>query len=196
MFSLFFELMFAMVVAMSTGEAGDQLQELREAIEGLDLPVHGTVLAEARALLDRFTAALAVAESDYCATARWQIDGFGSMAAFARHRYKVSDAEGRRIAMRAERMAAWPELLQAWLTGTLTGAQVDATIGLVPERHVERFATTAAENVAIVTPLNLSDTREGPRAAGNVQGNYSTWPADLPGSYNGISIWKPIAHQV
>ncbi len=148
---------------MSTGEAGDQLQELREAIEGLDLPVHGTVLAHARGLLDRFTAALAKAEADYCATAGWQVDGFGSMAAFARHSYKVSDAEGRRIAKRAERLAAWPELLPAWLDGTLTGAQVDAAVGLVPERHVERFASTAAENVGIVAPLNLSDTREALR---------------------------------
>ena len=148
---------------MSIGEAGDQLQELREAIEGLDLPVHGTTLAQARALHDRFTAALAKAEADYCATAGWQIDGFGSMAAFARHRYRVSDAEGRRIAKRAERLAAWPELLPAWLDGTLTGAKVDAAVGLVPERHVERFASTAAENMAILAPLDLSDTREALR---------------------------------
>jgi hypothetical protein len=108
---LILELMFARVLAMSTGEAGDQLHELREAIEGLDLPVHGTVLAEARALLDRLTAALAMAEADYCATTGWQVDGFGSMAAFARHRDRVSDAEGRRITTRAERMSAWPEVL-------------------------------------------------------------------------------------
>jgi hypothetical protein len=160
---LHIELMFATVVDMTTGEAGDQLQELREAIEGLDLPVHGTSIAEARALLDRLTATVAAAEADYCAAGGWQIDGFGSMAAFARHRYRVSDAEGRRTARRAERMAVWPEMLQAWIGGTLTGAKVDATVGLVPERHVERFAATAGDNVAIVAPLNLSDTREALR---------------------------------
>ena len=112
MFSLQIELVFGRVPFMATGEAGDQLQQLREAIEGLCLPVHGDSLVEARALLDRFVAKLAEAESGYCATGGWQIDGFGSMAAFARHRYGVSDAEGRRIARRAERMAAWPELAQ------------------------------------------------------------------------------------
>jgi hypothetical protein len=141
---------------MATGEAGDQL---REAIEGLDLPVHGDVIVEARALLDRFVAKLAEAESGYCATGGWQIDGFGSMAAFARHRYGVSDAESRRIARRAERMAAWPELLETWVDGTLTGAKVDAAVALVPHRHVERFALAAEANAGIVAPLNLPDTR-------------------------------------
>ena len=140
---------------MATGEAGDQLQQLREAIDGLRLAVHGDSLVEARVLLDRLEAGVAEAEADYCATAGWQIDGFGTMAAFARHRYGISDAEGRRVARRAERMAAWPELLDAWVDGTLTGAQVDAAVALVPDRHVERFAATAADNVAIVAPLNL-----------------------------------------
>lgn len=111
-------------------------------------------------MLDRLTAIVVAAESTYASDGSWEVDGFGSMAAFARHRYGVSDAEGRRIARRAERMAAWPEVLDAWLDGAVTGAQVDAAVALVPDRHVARFAETAGENAAIVAPLNLSDSRQ------------------------------------
>ncbi len=59
----------------------------------------------------------------------------------------------RQVAKRAARVAAWPELGTAWREGRLTGAQVELAASLVPERHVERFAETVDDTIAILSPL-------------------------------------------
>ena len=55
-------------------------------------------------------------------------------------------------------MAAWPELGAAWRDGRLTGAQVDLAASLVPDRHVERFAETIDDTIAILAPLTAHQT--------------------------------------
>lgn len=61
---------------------------LRSEIEGLVVPAHGDAIIDARRLLDALTARVAEAESGYAAAGGWDVDGFGSMAAFLRHRSK------------------------------------------------------------------------------------------------------------
>ena len=59
---------------------------LREAIEGLDLAVHGDVIAEARELHDRLDAVICAAEAAYTAAGLAEVEGFANTAAFERHR--------------------------------------------------------------------------------------------------------------
>jgi hypothetical protein len=132
---------------------------LRREIEELVVPVHGDALTEVRHLLDTLTAKLARAEAEYAAAGSWAVEGYGSMAAFLRHRSRVSESESRRQAKRATRLGSWREFAEAWSAGVLTGTQVDIAVAVVPDRHVERFAANAAEIAEILSPLHPRTTR-------------------------------------
>ena len=77
--------MYANFLGMGAGRAAAHLQVLREAIEGLDLAVHGDVIVEARGLLDRLDAKIGEAEAGYSKRGQAEIDGYANMAAFVRH---------------------------------------------------------------------------------------------------------------
>ena len=132
---------------------------LRGAIEELDVPAHADAIVELRALRDRLDARLTIAEAAYAKEHGYHCDGFGSMASFLRHRSRMATGDARRASTRAGRVAAWPEVGAAWDSGTLTGAQVDVVAATIPDRHVERFAATAAETSTIISPLDLTDTK-------------------------------------
>ena len=138
-------------------------EELADVVEGMRVPAHGDAIAEARRHRDALDAAIAEAEVAYARAHTYEVEGFGSMAAFLRHRTKLSPADAHRAARRAERLAAWPDYLEAWRDGTLTGTQIDVTVALVPDTHVERFAATAADTARILSPLTLPDTRQALR---------------------------------
>ena len=138
---------------MAIGGTPEQLQVLREAIEGLDLVVLGDAIAEARALHDRLDAAICAAEAAYTAAGAAEVEGFADTAAFLRHRCRMTLPRSRQLARRAARIAAWPELGDAWRDGRVTGAQVDLATTLVPDRHVERFAETVDDTIDILSPL-------------------------------------------
>jgi len=143
---------------MGTGGAGAQLQRLREAIETLDLPVHADSIVEARALLDRLEATIVEAEAAFATQGHAEIDGYPNMAAFLRHRCGTTLRCSRRMARRAARIAAWPELGDAWRSGRITGAQVDLACASIPDRHLERFAHTIEDTIAIIGPLTAHAT--------------------------------------
>ena len=83
-FLLFIELVSASLLGMAMGTAAEPLQVLREAIEGLDLAAHGDAIAEARELIDRLEARVALAEAEYSASGQAEVDGYPNMAAFLR----------------------------------------------------------------------------------------------------------------
>lgn len=133
---------------------------LQEAIEATEVPAHADAIVELRRLRDALDVRLTETEATYCRTGGFEADGFASMTAFLRHRSGASAAEARRDAKRAGRVGAWPEVVQAWRAGVVTGTQVDVMTSEIPERHVERFALTAAETCSIMAPLNALDTRK------------------------------------
>src|SRR6478609_10547238 len=143
---------------MATGGAGAQLQGPPEAIEGLDLAVHADVIVEARALLDRLDARIVEVEASFAKAGQAEIDGYPNMAAFLRHRCATTLLGSRRLAKRASRIAAWPELGDAWRSGRITGAQVDLACASIPDRHVARFAQTLDQTIAVLQPLNAHAT--------------------------------------
>jgi hypothetical protein len=124
----------------------------------VDIPVHGDAIVAARALLERLEAKVAEAEAQYSKARGFEPDGFGSMAAFERHGCRQALPESRRTARRAARMAAWPEVLEAWKAGRLTSTQVELMAVKVPERHVERFAEDAVETIRILAALSAHQT--------------------------------------
>ncbi len=143
---------------MASGGTPEQLHVLREAIEGLDLAVHGDVIAEARELHDRLDAVISAAEAAYTAAGLAEVEGFANTASFERHRCKMTLPRSRQVAKRAARVAVWPELGAAWRDGRLTGAQIDLATSVVPDRHLERFAETIDDTIAILAPLTAFQT--------------------------------------
>lgn len=139
---------------MSPASPPLQLQVLREAIAGLDLAAHGDDIAEARELHDLLDAKICEAEAAYTAAGTAEVEGFANTATFERHRCNMTLARSRQVAKRAARVVAWPELGAAWREGRLSGAQVELATSLVPERHVERFAETLDDTIAILSPLS------------------------------------------
>ena len=146
------------------GASTTTIEAVRIAVADLVVPADGDAIVEARASRDALDARIAEAETAYVKAGRFEVEGFGSMAAFLRHRCSMADGESRRVAKRAARLAWWPEYLTAWQAGEICGAQVDATVAVIPDAHVERFAATAAENASIVGPLDVGDTRQALRA--------------------------------
>jgi hypothetical protein len=130
---------------------------LRRAIETMEVPAHADAIVELRRLRDALDSRLTEAEVAYARASVYEVDGFGSMAAFLRHRGRASTAEARR---EATRLGAWPEVLEAWQAGTVTGTQVEVMAREIPQRHVDRFAVTAAQTCSIVAPLSPDDTRQ------------------------------------
>ena len=141
-----------------------ELEAVRAAVTALRVPSCGEAIVEARAVRDALDARIADAEAAYTRSSQFEVEGFGSMAAFLCHRCRMTDSDARRTATRARRLAVWPGYLEAWQTGTVTGAQVDATVAVVPDTHVERFAATDSDTAAILGPLDLGDTRHALRA--------------------------------
>ncbi|HEY6532539.1 MAG TPA: HNH endonuclease signature motif containing protein [Acidimicrobiales bacterium] len=133
-------------------------EQLAAAIDAVDVPVHGDAIVAGRALIDRLEAKVAEAEAEYSKAREFEPDGFGSMAAFERHGCGQTLPESRRTARRAARLSAWPEVLEAWGSGRLTGTQVELMACKVPERHVERFAKDAVELIGIVSSLSAHQT--------------------------------------
>ena len=131
---------------------------LAAMIEATEVPVDGAAIAEARRLLDRLDAKIVEAESTYASIGQFQVEGFNSMATFERHACRVSLPESRRLARRAGRLSAWPELAEAWRAGALTGSQVEQACAIVPNHHVERFAETMAATVELLAPLTAHQT--------------------------------------
>lgn len=152
------ELVFGTMASMTNGGTTAQLHVLREAIEGLVLAVHGDVIAEARELHDRLDSVICAAEAAYTAAGLAEVEGFANPASFERHRCNMTLSRSRRIATRAARVAAWPELGAAWRDGRVTGAQVDLAASIVPDRHVERFAETIDDTIDILAPLTTFQT--------------------------------------
>ena len=91
---------------MSEGPVACELQGLAREIERLQVPPTGDAIVEARRLRDLLDAQISIAEAAYAGAGTWQVDGFGSMAAFERHRCRLSEHEAKRVARRAARLRA------------------------------------------------------------------------------------------
>lgn len=133
-------------------------ETLGTAIDGVHVAATGDAIAHARQQIDRLEAKLAVAEAEYCRDGGFEVDGFGSMAAFIRFRARMGLPDSRRVERRARKLAAWPDVADAWLEEDLSRAQVEAMTAMVPDRHVERFSVNATETVAVVASLTTGET--------------------------------------
>ena len=158
-FLLFIELVSASLLGMAMGTAAEPLQVLREAIEDLDLAVHGDAIAEVRELIDRLEARVAIAEAEYSAKRAGRgrrVPEHGRLPPRSGrgHPHRVSADRGPGEAARGVARSSVPR----GATVGISGAQVDLMCAKVPERHVERFAATIDDTIGIIGPLTAHHT--------------------------------------
>jgi hypothetical protein len=132
---------------------------LAEAVDDCDVAATGEAIVEARRIRDRLDALIAVAEVEFVAARGHEVEGHATYGSFLRARCGVSTSESRRIAVRAKKLGRWPEVLDAWQAGEVTGAQVEVMSAVVPDRHVERFSIATTEALVWLPWVTVDDTR-------------------------------------
>jgi hypothetical protein len=132
---------------------------LAEAVDDCDVAATGEAIVEARRIRDRLDALIAVAEVEFVAARGHEVEGHATYGSFLRARCGVSTSESRRIAVRAKKLGRWPEILDAWQAGEVTGAQVEVMSAVVPDRHVERFSIATTEALVWLPWVTVDDTR-------------------------------------
>ena len=137
------------------------MDHLTAALDRLDadiVPADGPSVRRLRAAMERLRALVAAAEIAFDTVEGWRDDGASSLRAWLVHEAEVSRRTAQGEARRADRLRSWPAVLSAWRDGVLTGAQIEAMVGIVPARFVERFALDAERVVEVVAPLDARAT--------------------------------------
>ena len=134
------------------------LEPLADAIDALDLPTDGTVLAEAFALADRLNAKLLAAVGEHDAAEQWRNDGATSMTAWLRHHTRQAGRQAAGCARTARRLRALPVTAGAYRDGVLSAGQVQAIVANLKDRTVGLFAAHEAELVPELAQLSAGDT--------------------------------------
>jgi hypothetical protein len=141
-----------------SGQVSTILEPLAEAIEDLDLPVDGSVLAEAFALTDRLNAKLLAAVGEHDAAEVWRNDGATSMTAWLRHHTRKSGRQAAGCTRTARRLRELPVTATACRDGVLSGGQVQAIVANLKDRTVGLFAHHETELVPDLAKLSVRET--------------------------------------
>jgi hypothetical protein len=134
------------------------LEDLAEAIEGLDIPVNGAAILQALALRDQFDARIAEAGGAFDAARLWDIDGATSMTAWLRASAGMTRKSAGRLALVGRRMRQLPVCAAAYADGSLSSGQFDAILANVDDSTVALFAGQEAEVVPYLVPLTVAGT--------------------------------------
>ena len=122
------------------------------------VPADAQVLKSLRMQIDQLSALTVEAEIRFEQQQLWRDEGAGSLRAWLADACSLSRRDATRIARRADRLESWPEVLEGWKSGELSGAQVDVVVASVPARFVNEFAAQAPEVVRVLAPLDVAQT--------------------------------------
>ena len=122
------------------------------------VPADAQVLKSLRKQIDQLSALTVEAEVRFDQSQLWRDEGAGSLRAWLVDACGLSRREATRMARRADRLETWPDVLEAWKSGDLSGAQVDVVVASVPARFVNEFAVQAPDVVRVLAPLDVAQT--------------------------------------
>jgi len=109
--------------------------------------------------IDALDAARVVGLVGFFAAEGHRAEGFGSKAGWMRARLGLTEPAARALLVRVSRMAAWPVMRALWVDGSLTGAQVETVVRLVPKGLVDLYAEHDAACSEVLVGLSLADTK-------------------------------------
>jgi hypothetical protein len=133
------------------------ISALREAIDGLEIPVDGDALTACMGLLDRLTAKVTCAVGEFDRAELWRDSGATSMTAWLRSSTRRSGREAARFTKTARRLHDLPVLTQAYLDGTMSGSQVQAVVANLNDETAPLFARAEADLVPTLARMPLPD---------------------------------------
>jgi hypothetical protein len=133
------------------------LEQLAQAIEGLDIPVDNDALAAALALRDRLDARISDTIAAVDRAALWELDGATSTTAWLADRAHMPRPRAAATASRARKLARLPVTGAAWRDGVLSSGQVEAIATNLDADTVGLFAEGEAEMVATLARLSVAD---------------------------------------
>jgi hypothetical protein len=131
--------------------------DLSGAIAAVDPQPNSVVVAELLAARERLEAKVCEALSGFLARGLHQAEGWSSPVGWLKAQ-GLSEPDAKRLAVRAARLAEWPELARLWFDGELSAPQVEAVVALVPKRLVDLYAEHDAEVSQLLVGLSLVDT--------------------------------------
>jgi hypothetical protein len=140
-----------------SGQVSHTLEGLAAAIDRLDLPVDGPVLAEAFALADRLNGKLLAAVGQHDRAEVWRNDGATSMTAWLRHHTGRSGRDAARCTRTARRLLALPVTAAAYADGVLSGGQIQAIVTNLTGRTVDLFARHESALIPELAGLSVSE---------------------------------------
>lgn len=131
---------------------------LTAAVEELEVPADGPSIVAALALRDRLEAEVVAAFGAFDAAELWDLDAATSLTAWLRVHAERSRREAGRLCRLSKALGSLPVTAAAWRSGELSSGQVDAVVGIVGQRHLERFATHEAAVVPTLCGLSVQAT--------------------------------------
>lgn len=134
------------------------LSEGVDAICAAGVPVDPSTLVAMRSMIDRMTAAVCEAEVRLDVHEVWRETGASSLRGWLLDDVGLGRRAASASAKRSERLESWPDVLDAWSSGRLSGGQVDAMIAGVPRRFVALFSEHASGVIDAVADLGVDDT--------------------------------------
>ena len=147
----------------AVGPAVIELMAAVESVARAGLSADCDELRAVRLQLDRLTALVAEAEVRFDHHQVWREEGAASLRGWLMANGGLSRREAGRVASRADRLGAWPAVATAWRSGALSGAQVDAMVGIVPARFVGLFAEHAPGVIAAIGSFDVMRTERALR---------------------------------
>jgi hypothetical protein len=121
------------------------------------MSVTSAVLLERIAARDRLDAQLAADVAEFDADELWDLDDATSMQAWLRDKARMSGGQAHRLVMAGRRARALPVTHAAWVSGELSGGQVEVILANVG-KDTDVFAEHEAGLVPALAPLSILDT--------------------------------------
>lgn len=131
---------------------------LRDAVDGLQIPVDGDAISELYAIRDRLDAKLNAAVGEFDRAGLYDLEG-RTMTAWMQSHTPLTSKEAHRVTMAARQLRQFPVTREAWEQGGLTGAQVATVLATVRTEHRDLFAEHEAEIVPTLSQLDAAGTR-------------------------------------
>ena len=135
-----------------------QLSSALVSMGASEVPADAQVLKSLRMQIDRLSALTAEAEIRFDQQQLWRDEGAGSLRGWLVDACGLSRREATHLARRADRLESWPDVLEGWKSGALSGTQVDVVAAAGPARFVTEFAQQSTEVVRVLASRDVAQT--------------------------------------
>jgi hypothetical protein len=137
---------------------GMGMDELRAAVEGLDVRPDGVEITSLLVLIDRLKGRLASAVGEFDALGMWELDGASSMKAWLRHHSRMTGGEAQRLAVVSRSLQKLPGLTDGLWAGSVSWGQTEVVIHTLGSKLIDAFSEGEAKVAVLLADLDMEET--------------------------------------